>query len=159
VSLRVRERTAADDAWVTGTLRRSWGAPILVSRGRIHQGDALPALVAEREGAPVGLLCYEIREGQLEVVSLVALVRRTGVGRALLEAAREAAARAGCRRLWLVTTNDNTPAVRFYQKRGFVLAAVHRDAVAADRWIKPEIPLTGLDGIPIRDELELEMVL
>lgn len=33
---------------------------------------------------------------------------------------------------------------------------VHRHAVAAARQIKPEIPLVGYDGIPIRDELELE---
>jgi len=81
-----------------------------------------------------------------------------GVGTALIVAAEEVAQRAGCRRLWLITTNDNTHALRFYQKRGFVLAALHRNAVAASRARKPEIPLTGNDGIPIRDEIELEKV-
>jgi hypothetical protein len=51
-------------------------------------------------------------------------------------------------------------ALRFYQKRGFSLAAVHRNAVdEARRKLKPEIPIIGLDGIPIRDEIELEMAL
>jgi ribosomal protein S18 acetylase RimI-like enzyme len=59
--------------------------------------------------------------------------------------------------LFLVTTNDNTPALRFYQKRGFVLSALRPNAIAENRKVKPEIPLTGQDGIPIRDELELEM--
>ena len=72
---------------------------------------------------------------------------------------RAAAVAAGCRRLWLITTNDNLPALRFYQRRGFVLAALHRDAIAASRRLKPQIPLLGLDNIPIRDELELEMAL
>ena len=66
---------------------------------------------------------------------------------------------AGCRRLWLITTNDNLAALRFYQRRGFELVAVHRRAVAAARRLKPEIPLVGAHGIPIRDEIELEMAL
>jgi hypothetical protein len=65
----------------------------------------------------------------------------------------------GCTRLWLITTNDNLHALRFYQKRGFMLVAVHRNAVEQSRKLKPEIPLYGKDGIPIRDEIELEMLL
>ncbi|HEX7715028.1 MAG TPA: GNAT family N-acetyltransferase, partial [Bacillota bacterium] len=64
-----------------------------------------------------------------------------------------------CQRLWLITTNDNLAAIRFYQLRGFVLVALHRDAIAQSRKLKPEIPLRGIDGIPIRDEIELEVVL
>jgi GNAT superfamily N-acetyltransferase len=159
VSLRVRERAPGDDAWVAQTLSGAWGAPILVSRGRIHQGDGLPALIAERAGAPVGLLTYEIRGGEFEIVSLLALARRTGVGRALLDAAREVAGRAGCRRLWLVTTNDNLPAVGFYQHVGLALVAVHHGAAARARSLKPEIPEVGIGGIRIEDELEFEYVL
>jgi hypothetical protein len=59
--------------------------------------------------------------------------------------------------LWLVTTNDNTHALRFYHRLGFRLAALHPGAVEAARRLKPEIPLLGLDEIPIRDELELEI--
>ncbi len=59
--------------------------------------------------------------------------------------------------VWLITTDANLHALRFYQRRGLVLAALHRNAVEAARRIKPEIPLIGNDGIPIRDELELEL--
>ena len=59
-------------------------------------------------------------------------------------------------RLWLVTTNDNLAALKFWQKRGYRLVAVHRNAIAQARRIKPQIPITGQDGIPIRDEIELE---
>jgi RimJ/RimL family protein N-acetyltransferase len=75
----------------------------------------------------------------------------------LLDAVRETAQAQRCRRLWLITTNDNQPALRFYEKRGFRLVAVHRDAVTASRRLKPEIPMIGIDEIPIRDELELEV--
>jgi hypothetical protein len=64
---------------------------------------------------------------------------------------------ARCKRLWLITTNDNMHALRFYQKQGFALAALRPNAIAASRLLKPEIPEIGLDGIPIRDEIELEI--
>ena len=76
-----------------------------------------------------------------------------------IEAVKEVACKAGCRRLWLITTNDNLNALRFYQKRGFALVAVHRNALEISRKFKPEIPLIGADGIPLRDEIELEMIL
>ncbi len=65
----------------------------------------------------------------------------------------------GCRRLHVVTTNDNVDALRFYQKRGFVLCELRRDAITAGRRLKPTIPWLGTYGIPLRDELELERVL
>ena len=82
-----------------------------------------------------------------------------GVGTQLIEAAKHAAASAGSERLWLITTNDNTDALRFFQTRGFSLVAVHRNAVTEARKMKPEIPLYGLNSIPIRDEIELEIIL
>jgi RimJ/RimL family protein N-acetyltransferase len=78
---------------------------------------------------------------------------------ALIEAVKNTARAAKCKRLWLITTNDNLNALRFYQKRGFVLVAVHRNALEISRQLKPEIPLFGADGIPLRDEIELEMIL
>jgi RimJ/RimL family protein N-acetyltransferase len=65
----------------------------------------------------------------------------------------------GSRRLWLITTNDNTRALRFYQRQGFQLIALHFDAIEVSRKLKPEIPLVGYGGIVIRHELELEMAL
>jgi hypothetical protein len=78
---------------------------------------------------------------------------------ALLQAVCDAARKACCNRLWLITTNDNVDALRFYQRFGFSLVALHRDAVRESRRLKPSIPETGKDGIPIRDEIELEMQL
>ena len=59
----------------------------------------------------------------------------------------------------LITTNDNLSALRFYQKRSFDMVRLYLNAVEEARKIKPEIPLTGNDGIPIRHEIELEMKL
>ena len=81
-----------------------------------------------------------------------------GVGRALLDAVRDAAVRTGCTRLWLITTNDNLRALELYQRWGMEIIAFHRDAVTeARRRLKPSIPERGKHGIPIAHELELEI--
>jgi hypothetical protein len=63
-------------------------------------------------------------------------------------------------RLFLITTNDNTHALRFYQRRGLRLCALRPGAVdEARRTLKPEIGEIGNDGIPIHDEVELDLLL
>jgi len=155
----LRSLQPVDSAWVARHVAEQWGSEIAVAHGAIYRPAELPGFVAEDEGEALGLLTYHIDGGACEIVTLDSQRAGQGIGAALIEAAEDAARQAGCRRLWLITTNDNTHALRFYQKRGFCLVAVHRDAVAASRAIKPEIPLIGNDGIPIRDEVELEMSL
>jgi GNAT superfamily N-acetyltransferase len=136
-----------------------WGEDRAISRGRAHVPSTLPGFTAEEEGEPVGIITYRLDGLSCEVVTLDSWRQDVGVGTALIEAVTEAAREAGCRRLWLITTNDNLHALRFYQRRGFRLAALHRDGITESRRQKPSIPLIGLDGIPIRDEIELEMAL
>jgi hypothetical protein len=63
---------------------------------------------------------------------------------------------AGCRHYWVVTTNDNVDALRFYQRRGFRLTTIRCGAVdQSRRTLKPQIPVIGDYGIPLRDEIEL----
>jgi GNAT superfamily N-acetyltransferase len=108
---------------------------------------------------PVGLATYRLAEGECELVTINTLRSGVGIGSALLKAVKEAAQEAGCRRLWVITTNDNLEALRFYQLKSFQLVAVHRDALEASRRLKPRIPQVGQHGIPLRDELELELLL
>jgi GNAT superfamily N-acetyltransferase len=115
-------------------------------------------LVAETSDGAVGLLTYIVDGEACEVLTLHAVRQWAGAGSALIAAVRAVAAEQGCRRLWLVTTNDNVDALRFYQRRGFRLAAVRPGLVdEARRTLKPEIPETGAYGIPLRDEIELEI--
>jgi GNAT superfamily N-acetyltransferase len=143
----------ADFDWAVPMLTREWGAPAVVSRGVLRDPLTLPGFVARVDGEPVGLVTYRVAGDECEIVS----INGYGVGAPLLAAAVEAARRLGCRRAWLVTTNDNTRALRFYQRQGWDLVALHRDAVTAGRRLKPGIPALGLDGIPLRHELELEL--
>jgi GNAT superfamily N-acetyltransferase len=106
-----------------------------------------------------GVLTFVIGERDCEILTLHCAERLRGTGTALIEAVEKLAADAGCARLWLITTNDNVDALRFYQRRGFRLAALHRGAVDESRArLKPEIPPVGEHGIELRDELELEKV-
>ena len=158
----VHALTTSDAPWAREFLLRVAGAARMASRGRLHQCDLLPGFYAERDGRRTALLTYDLGAdtGDLEVVALYALERGKGDGSALLEAAVGAARDRGCRRLWLVTTNDNEPAIRFYRNRGMRLVAVHHGAVdAARRDLKPEIPLHGVGGAPIHDEVEFEILL
>lgn len=155
----VRPFAEQDRAWATALLEQHWGAPCVVSRGRMHQANRLPGFVATRADEPLGLATYRVDGDQCELVSLNSVAQGQGVGTALLEAVARQARQAGCRRLWLTTTNDNLRALRFYQRRGMALVAVHRNAVEVSRRLKPQIPPIGLDGIPLRDELELELML
>jgi ribosomal protein S18 acetylase RimI-like enzyme len=133
------------------------GSPRAVGHGTVFLPGELPGFLAERDGHAVGLLTYEVRGDTLEVVSIDAFPARSGAGTALLdEAVRAARDDHGCRRAVLTTTNDNVEALRFYQRRGFRLAALRPGAVDAARALKPEIPAMGAFGIPLRDELDLE---
>ena len=93
------------------------------------------------------MLTYVIAGARCEVLTLHAAGPRRGVGTALIAAVRGAAAAAGCTRLWLITTNDNLEALRFYQRRGFRLAALHARAVDESRVaLKPDIPERASTG-------------
>jgi N-acetylglutamate synthase-like GNAT family acetyltransferase len=158
-SFQIRPKNKEDKDWLTSLLTEHWGSVKMVTRGKIHKADELPGFIAVQEGKPAGLLTYQINGKECEITSMNSLVENKGIGSALIDAVKSAAATAGCKRLWLITTNDNTKALRFWQKRGFSLVAIYRNAVEQSRRLKPEIPLMGNDGIPIRDEIELEMIL
>jgi ribosomal protein S18 acetylase RimI-like enzyme len=155
----VRWVTAAERPWLAERLVVGWGALGVARLGQLRDASVLPALVAERDGEPAGLLTYEIVGDQLEVMTIDAYVEGVGTGSALMAAAADVGRRSGCRRLWLITTNDNLRALRFYQRRGLRMVAVYPGAVDAARVLKPSIPLVGQHGIQIRDEIELEQLL
>ncbi|HEB84961.1 MAG TPA: GNAT family N-acetyltransferase [Bacteroidetes bacterium] len=155
----VRAVGPGDREWLRTNLRSEWGSERVVTRGRVHQADELPGFIAEIDREPIGYLIYAINGEECEIIVLHSTRGGAGAGSALLAAVRRAAKKNGCRALRLITTNDNTAAVRFYRKRGFRLVAVHRDAVTRARRLKPEIPEIGRGGVPIRDEIEFEMLL
>jgi ribosomal protein S18 acetylase RimI-like enzyme len=148
----VEEKDRPTVEWLTTQL---WGAPEVIVHDGAFQPAALPGFIAERAGRIAGLVTFEVREHVLEIATINALDLYQGIGTLLVEAVRAEAKRLGCHLVTLTTTNDNIGALRFYQRRGFRLAAVRPGAVDRARQRKPDIPRTGDFGIPLRDEIDL----
>jgi len=119
----------------------------------------LPGFAVFEDDACVGLVTYEIDGEACEIVTIDALREGEGIGTVLLEAVSDAAREAGCDRIRLLTTNNNLRALAFYQKRGFRLVALRPGAIDEQRKLKLVIPEVDSAGLPIRDELHLELPL
>jgi L-amino acid N-acyltransferase YncA len=154
--LQVRRADPRDRAVIDALLdEQGW---VLVARfGELIDARDHPALVAERGGRLAGVLTYILTPQECEVLTLHAVEQWGGAGTALIKAVEDIAKEQRCARLFLITTNDNIDALRFYQKRGYELCGLHPGAVDYSRaHLKPEIPTRGEYGIALRDELELE---
>lgn len=177
----IRPLVREDREWVAHFLDDHWGTTQIVTRGRALYGHLLPGFVAERPLPPtdpqaarkegdddateenpalhmekIGLLTYNIEVDECEITTLDSNVKGSGIGTALVEQLIAAMRETKMRRVWLVTTNDNLAALKFWQKRHFRLVTIHRDSIVKARRLKPQIPLVGKEGIPIHDEIELE---
>lgn len=148
-----------DRNWVANLCSQRWGSTRVAVHGVLYTVPDLQGFIAWQADARLGLLTYSISDSQMEIVTLDSLHPAIGIGTRIISEAINLARQVNCWRVWLVTTNDNTPALRFYQKKGFSIVRIYTNALQESRKLKPEIPLTGLDGIPIRDEIELEFKL
>lgn len=145
-----------DHSWLKGLWLAEWGGNAMISKGCTHHIQDLCALIAWKDGNRMGAATYRLGTGESELLSINSVVSASGIGSALLSAFERIAIQAGMRRAWLITSNDNLDALRFYQRRGYRIVAVYPDAVDKARQFKSSIPLVGFYDIPVHDELELE---
>lgn len=103
-----------DREWVRERIVDRWGSELVVGHGFVYEPSSLPGLVAEDDGRRVGLLTFNVVSDECEIVTIDAFEEGRGVGTALIDAAKSL----GHDRLWLVTTNDNSRAQRFYERVG-----------------------------------------
>jgi GNAT superfamily N-acetyltransferase len=159
--MQIREKQPADQTWIGSVLDENWGTNgtgIIIVHGESFDARTLPALIAgEREG----LAIYKIGPDPLsaELITLDVFRPHQGVGGALIDALVARLRHQGVHLLRVTTTNDNLDALRFYQRRGFRILAVRPGAIDESRKIKPTISAIGEYGIPIRDEIELELTI
>jgi GNAT superfamily N-acetyltransferase len=152
----ISELTPADKAWVRARTELLFGGEFVVSRHMTHDPTQLPGFMATENGERIGLATYHVERRRCELVSIDALCQFIGVGTALLDAVENTARAGGCAKLWLITTNDNLDALRFFQRRGLTISGFRLGTMDRIRQLKPNIPLTGYYGIPLRDEIEME---
>jgi ribosomal protein S18 acetylase RimI-like enzyme len=158
MGVRVRSLRSDDRDWLASMAIELWGDQIVVGHGRTWRPAELDGFVAQDDdGQRVGVLTFEIRDDEVEVVTIDVLRRREGIGTALMLAVIERAHAAARTRMLVMTTNDNVPALGLYERLGFSVVEVREGAVAESRRIKPSIPLTGVGGTPITDEVLLEL--
>ena len=155
----VRRLTVDDLPRLRAVWKENWGDEFVVAHGVIYYPDTLDGFIALDGDEWIGEITYTFSENECEIVSLDSAREGMGVGTMLIQKVVEEAREKGCRRIFLITTNDNLNALGFYQKRGFELVAVHRGAINESRKLKPGISLIGANNIPLRDEIELEMLL
>ena len=105
------------------------------------------------------MITYFVSDDVLEVKSLNSLRENQGIGTKLVDAVIREAKDRKLKKILVVTTNDNINAIKFYQKRGFDMACLYHNALDISRKIKPEIPLIGDHSIPLRHEIEFELLI
>ena len=155
-AIRIRHIQKREQSWARDVIGNHFGSHRVVSRGRLHDTQNLPGLIAIKGNEYIGLLHYHIEGKECEVVTIINLVSGRRVGRKILEAVNAIAREANCERVWLITTNDNLSGQAFYRHLGGEQVAIHRNAIKKARKLKPEIPQFGENGIPINDEIEFE---
>jgi ribosomal protein S18 acetylase RimI-like enzyme len=155
----IRRLTIEDLPRLREYWRKHWGDEFVVAHGVIYRPEALDGFLALEDDEWLGEITYSVSGDECEIVSLDSLREGHGIGTKLMDAAVDEARTRSCRRVFLITTNDNLHALGFYQRRGFELVRIHRHALDETRKLKPGIPLIGMNHIPLRDEIELEMIL
>lgn len=157
--MNIRRLTHADLPRLRQFWKENWGADFMVAHGEIYRPEQLDGFVVEEHHEWVGLITFVIKDNEMEITSLDSLRKGQGIGTELMNTVVNEARQQNCKRVFLITTNDNLNALGFYQRRGFELVKIDRGAVSESRKIKPGIPLIGENNIPLRDEIELEMIL
>jgi ribosomal protein S18 acetylase RimI-like enzyme len=150
----VREATDADRSAARELFQRDFGRTKVVAFGQVMDIDQMPALVAIMRQEPSGALAYRLLGDALHIVALATdpMWQRSGVGGYLVAEAELIARRLKLKRLIVSTTNDNLPALYFYQRRGYRLTDLVPNSVS--HHTRQEQP--GFAGVPVRDEIRLE---
>ena len=147
-----------DYRWLHELWEIEWGGDTMVSRGHVYRLSVLKSLIAKADGNPVGAATYRFDDHdgcELLSINTRPAHQCAGIGTKLLAAVEAEARATDARRVWLITSNDNLDAMRFYQRRGYRFVAVYPGAIDDARRVKPGIPLVGDHGIEIHDEIEL----
>jgi ribosomal protein S18 acetylase RimI-like enzyme len=155
--MRIHRVTDEDRPWIAETVASAFASTRIASRGRVvEDASELDGYIAELDGRSIGVVLWLEVEGDAEIAAIVTTYRGVGAGTELLDAVVAHARESGWKRLWLITTNDNTDALRIYQRAGWHWVGFHRNSIEDLRVLKPELPRVGQHGIEITHELEFE---
>ena len=155
MTVSIRPTQGGDRDWIASVLRDRWGGEPMVIRGELTYPSSHRGFVAVDGDERVGFVTYAISGPGCEITSLLSSRESEGIGTALILSVVEVARGEGCRRLQLVTSNDNEHAIGWYERRGFSVTSVREGAMDEVRRLKPSIPVVNEVGVPIRDEISM----
>jgi GNAT superfamily N-acetyltransferase len=135
-------------------LRENWGLPV-VCIDRLYEPADLEGLVWRDDSGIQGLVTWAVKEDRAEIVTMDAFRQGTHIGGRLLDAAESELRQRGVRTVAVVTTSDNLRAQALYLRRGYRLIRLDLDGMERVRALKPGVPETGHEGLPLRDMWEL----
>jgi ribosomal protein S18 acetylase RimI-like enzyme len=140
------------------TVQSFWGKSEQLTFDRKFIVAELPTYVAKKSGNDViGFVSFAETSDAIIIVALGILPKyqNAGVGKSLAEKVEAETRRLGKKKLLVSTSNDNLPALAFYQSLGFQIYEVKPNVIAE----KHGMILKGLGGLPVRDELRLQKLL
>lgn len=121
----------------------------------LHTGRVLVARTAAGEVVGHLQLVAADEPGHLEIKNMAvrADVQRGGIGARLVRTAVELAAAESATMLVVATASADPGNLRFYQRQGFRMRSIERDAFGPANGYPPGITI---DGIPLRDRVWLD---
>lgn len=133
--------------------RQFWGEEEQLTFGQFFRVADLPSYVAKRKNEVLGFISTTDVDDSTIIVALAILPKYqdSGIGTALINVVERETKRKKRKRLLVSTSNDDLPALAFYQSQGFQIYEV-KPGVIAEKHGKI---LEGIGGLPIRDELRL----
>jgi len=134
-------------------IKRFWGEEEQLTFDRNFIVAELPAYVAKSGNTIVGFVSFaEVDEAILIVVlGILPKYQNAGVGKSLIRKVEAKAQKLKKVKLLVATSNDDLPALAFYQSHGFQIYEAKPNIIAE----KHGKVLKGIGGLPIRDELRL----
>lgn len=144
---------------INAFIKERWHSTSMIIRCKVIDMTKTEGFYFSEDEKVIGLITYIVYNNILEITSLDSLKENRGIGSKLIETIIQEAKERKIQKIVLITTNDNINAIRFYQKRGFDMVHLFRDALDVSRELKPEIPLVGKDSIPLRHEIEFELTI
>lgn len=138
-------------------VKRFWGEEEQLTFDRKFTVTRLPAYVAKVDNSIIGFVSFAEMGDAMIIVALGVLPKyqNVGVGRGLVRKVEDESKRLKKKRLMVSTSNDDLPALAFYQSNGFQIHEVKPNVIAE----KHGMILKGIGGLPIRDELRLQKLL
>ncbi len=150
----ITQKSNGDKGSISKFVRTFWGEEEQLTFDREFNVSELPGYVARLKNKFVGFVSTEELDDATIIVALGILPEHQslGIGRRLIAEVEREAERTKKKMLLVSTSNDDLPALGFYQKLGFQICEVKPNAIA----IKHGKILRGIGNLPIRDELRLK---